>query len=297
MIYVPPIVPQAMSSKLAKGSSGLAGDEVANLVAHAVAPLITHNPYGDHESRDGLLVAHALRGEGYDASEDGTGRGTPLVAVAIQERACSENPDAGPGGMGVRQDGSAYTIEARRVPQAVAFDLNQITSKTNRSQPDPAVHHTLPASTLAPHLAQPVAFECKGTEVQVSVDGSHPTLRSMGRNLSHQNAGGHAAVAFAENSRGEIRLQGGDGQVAPQLTTGGGKPGQGQSCIAQPWAVRRLTPVECERLQGFPDGYTDVPYRRRNWTPDGPRYKALGNSMAVNCMEWIGERIAEVETI
>lgn len=61
------------------------------------------------------------------------------------------------------------------------------------------------------------------------------------------------------------------------------------------WAVRRLTPVECERLQGFPDGYTDVPYRRRNYTPDGPRYKALGNSMAVNVMEWIGQRIALVE--
>jgi site-specific DNA-cytosine methylase len=50
------------------------------------------------------------------------------------------------------------------------------------------------------------------------------------------------------------------------------------------WAVRRLTPRECERLQGFPDDYTDVPWRRRNWAPDGPRYKALGNSMAVNVM-------------
>lgn len=248
-------------------------------------------PYGPDVSP--ALKARDAKGP----SSDGDGDGAPLLALAIQERAVSENPDAGPDGVGVRQDGAAYTIKARQVPQAVAFDLNQITSKTNRSQPDPAVHHTLPASTLAPHLAQPVAFDCKGTEVQVSVDGSHPTLRSMGHNLSHQNAGGHAAVAFAENSRGEIRLQGGDGQVAPQLTTGGGKPGQGQSVIAQPWAVRRLTPVECERLQGFPDGYTDVPYRRRNWAPDGPRYKALGNSMAVNCMEWIGERIAEVEAI
>ena len=67
--------------------------------------------------------------------------------------------------------------------------------------------------------------------------------------------------------------------------------GSSRSYIATRWAVRRLAPLECERLQGFPDGYTDVPYRKRNWTADGPRYKALGNSMAVNAMEWIGLRI------
>jgi len=54
--------------------------------------------------------------------------------------------------------------------------------------------------------------------------------------------------------------------------------------------VRRLTPRECERLQGFPDDYTVVPVRGKP-AADGPRYRALGNSMAVNCMRWIGERI------
>lgn len=100
---------------------------------------------------------------------------------------------------------------------AVAFDLNQITSPTNRSRPDPSVCHTLPASPVAPHLAMPSA-------------------------------------------------------------------------------VRRLTPRECERLQGFPDDFTAIPWRGEpaDKCPDGPRYKALGNSMAVNCMEWIGERILEV---
>jgi DNA (cytosine-5)-methyltransferase 1 len=60
--------------------------------------------------------------------------------------------------------------------------------------------------------------------------------------------------------------------------------------------VRRLTPVECERLQGFPDGYTDIK-RKGKSTPDGPRYKALGNSMAVPVMRWIGERIKQVEEL
>lgn len=136
------------------------------------------------------------------------------------------------------------------------------------------------------------------------------------------------AVAFAENSRGEVRLEGGDGQIAGVLSTGGGKPGQGHPTIAygipgnwigrspknggnatQPHynvspcltktdihgvvsklAVRRLTPTECERLQGFPDGHTLVPHRGKP-ALDGPRYKALGNSMAVPCMRWIGNRI------
>lgn len=64
-------------------------------------------------------------------------------------------------------------------------------------------------------------------------------------------------------------------------------------------AVRRLTPRECERLQGFPDDYTRIPWRGKpaEQCPDGPRYKALGNSMAVPVMRWIGERIQAVEDI
>ena len=81
-------------------------------------------------------------------------------------------------------------------------------------------------------------------------------------------------VSFAANQRGELRLQGGDGYV-----------------------VRRLTPRECERLQGFPDDWTRVPYRGKpaEECPDTPRYKAIGNSMAVPVMRWIGMRIQEVE--
>jgi site-specific DNA-cytosine methylase len=58
--------------------------------------------------------------------------------------------------------------------------------------------------------------------------------------------------------------------------------------------VRRLTPIECERLQGFPDNYTDIRLNDKQ-TPDGPRYKAMGNSMAVPVMNWIGRRIQMVE--
>jgi DNA (cytosine-5)-methyltransferase 1 len=57
-------------------------------------------------------------------------------------------------------------------------------------------------------------------------------------------------------------------------------------------AVRRLTPIECERLQGFKDGFTNIPWRGKPESPDGLRYKALGNSMAVPVMNWIGKRIS-----
>ena len=93
-----------------------------------------------------------------------------------------------------------------------------------------------------------------------------------------------SANAFAQNTRDEVRMVGGDGELAAQ-------PGMKQTTYVAPTlAVRRLTPRECERLQGFPDDLTLVPYRNKP-AADGPRYKALGNSMAVPCMRWIGERI------
>lgn len=69
------------------------------------------------------------------------------------------------------------------------------------------------------------------------------------------------------------------------------------AAVVQPMSVRRLTPTECERLQGFPDGWTQIVWNGKPASdcPDGPRYKALGNSMACNVMRWIGRRIELVE--
>jgi len=138
------------------------------------------------------------------------------------------------------------------------------------------------------------------------------------------------AVCFQQNSRDEVRLLGGDGQVVGALVADAGAKQQNYICessdclnpdqpqcwrvyhpdgvapalqsgegrgnaVYVPMAVRRLMPVECERLQGFPDHYTRIPYRKKTAEdcPDSPRYKALGNSMAVPCMAWIGKRIAD----
>ena len=85
--------------------------------------------------------------------------------------------------------------------------------------------------------------------------------------------------------------------VAQPIMAGGPVGGnQGGDYIQSGWAVRRLTPKEAERLQGFHDDYTLIPWRN-GMAADGPRYKALGNSMAVNVMRWIGRRIEMVQAL
>jgi DNA (cytosine-5)-methyltransferase 1 len=139
------------------------------------------------------------------------------------------------------------------------------------------------------------------------------------------------AVAFAQNTRDEVRLISGDGQITGALaaepgmkqqtyvfepgnlarrcgsepnettapTLGAAKTGDTFPHVASQMQVRRLTPTECLRLQGMPDGWTKIPWRGKpaESCPDGPQYKAIGNSMAVPVMRWIGERIDKVEGI
>lgn len=114
--------------------------------------------------------------------------------------------------------------------------------------------------------------ECAGA----GPEGLCPTLRS-----SPSGTNQVPVVAFSRDVSG---------------SRGGPGPDSGPSAVTDGYVVRRLMPVECERLQGFPDGWTRVPYRGKpaEECPDTPRYKALGNSMAVPVMRWIGERIQEV---
>ena len=143
-----------------------------------------------------------------------------------------------------------------------------------------------------------------------------------------EGAGPNAGVtAFAQNGRDELRVQG-DGTLSGALSASPGmkqttyiadipvtmadantraavmkdacgtlKVGGEAPIMARRAVVRKLTPLECERLQGFPDNWTRIPYRGKpaEECPDTPRYKAIGNSMAVPVMRWIGERIALAE--
>lgn len=177
-----------------------------------------------------------------------------VPTFAIQERAICENPDAGPDGAGFRDDGAAYTLEARAVPQAVAFAL-------------------------------------RGRE-----GGAMPEVEGAGDRIGALRAadGGSSRdyVAFdttqITSAANYSRPQPGD--PCHPLAAGAHPP-----AVAGP-SVRRLTPRECARLQGFPDDYLDITYRGKP-AADGPKYKALGNSMAVPCMRWLGDRIQAVENI
>jgi len=135
----------------------------------------------------------------------------------------------------------------------------------------------------------PIAFSSNMSVPDCQTDGSTPTLK-----LGGHGGGNPPAVAFQQNTRDEVRYIGGDGKIAGALAASAGM--KQTNYIQKSLSVRRLTPTECERLQGFPDDYTLIPYRNR-MAADGPRYKAMGNSMAVPVMRWIGQRINEVDKI
>jgi DNA (cytosine-5)-methyltransferase 1 len=96
-----------------------------------------------------------------------------------------------------------------------------------------------------------------------------------------------AAFNQGENAQYEPKIE--EAETMPTLVS------RGPHAVMNEMAVRRLTPVECERLQGFPDNYTNIPWNKKEESPDSQRYKAMGNSMAVPVMRWIGQRIDKVE--
>jgi DNA (cytosine-5)-methyltransferase 1 len=126
-------------------------------------------------------------------------------------------------------------------------------------------------------MAQPIAWD---EELNPSIDVAGTIVRG-GQGGRHDGVAQPIAFHATQNPI--------SGSVSPALGS------NMYAGVQQHMAVRRLTPVECERLQGFPDNYTAIPWRGKTETPDGPRYKALGNSMAVPVMGWIGERIKRLE--
>ncbi len=201
----------------------------------------------------------------------------PAEVAATLDR--SSKTSGGPGGSNQEifsQHG------ANLIPQPVPYDLFQITAPVNRQNRKPGDPcHTL-ARDNAAHAAVAHAFYSTGGTHGVNQQPEVSPAVKVGSGL-----GIPSPPAVAHALRGE-------GFDASEDGTGRGTP-----LVPQAMTVRRLLPVECERLQGFPDDWTFIPWRGKpaEQCPDGPRYKALGNSMAVNCMAWIGERIAAVEAL
>jgi len=154
-------------------------------------------------------------------------------------------------------------------------------------------HHNPQPSNTAQLITKNCAF-IRG-DTPLATIAFHPTQDPISsENISHalgtgsKSGNATTAVAFESNRRDGARVY---GDTTNTLQAFAGTGGGNSPMVQQSTAVRRLTPTECERLQGFPDGYTNIPWRKKTESPDGPRYKALGNSMAVPVMRWIGERI------
>jgi DNA (cytosine-5)-methyltransferase 1 len=194
---------------------------------------------------------------------------TPVVqAIAIQDVTPREKAQ---NGKGWNDDGTAYTVDTHAT-QGVAQPITQYGEIAGSLT---ARHDSSPCADRGQNV---VAFNAR-QDPDSWVDRTGP----LDTNGSTQAVAQH--IAFTQNQRNEVRTL----EVAGALAA---EPGMKQQTYLQTsMQVRRLTPVECERLQGFPDGYTNVPWRGKPESPDGPRYKALGNSMAVPVMRWIGERI------
>ena len=146
-------------------------------------------------------------------------------------------------------------------------------------------------------VAAPVAFQpgnlMRGCGASPSTDVFPTLTASHGRGMSDQDP--HVAIPAAFDL---TQITSATNRSIPQPVSPTMAKASNLHAFT-PWQVRRLTPVEAERLQGFPDNFTAIPWRGKSadQCPDGPRYKALGNSWAVNCAEWIGERIALVEAL
>ena len=136
-------------------------------------------------------------------------------------------------------------------------------------------------------VLQPITFGAQMSVPQTDVDMVQ-TLQAKNPMAVAQYIGG---VDYENNAHG---MDEATGPLLKGSPTGGGRP---LPAIATAMQVRRLLPEECEKLQGFLPGYTNIPWRGKPESPDGPRYKALGNSMAVPCMVWIGKRIQMVQNI
>ncbi|ECG6338325.1 Dam family site-specific DNA-(adenine-N6)-methyltransferase [Salmonella enterica subsp. enterica serovar Poona] len=241
------------------------------------------------------VAALTANGAGTCDADDNQGQaGHPQVVGALAAQSFT-------GGAGGRPEGAAA---GHFIPVAVmAHGQGGAEIKTDDSAP-----------TLTCNHEAPIVFSSTGAGFWSEEPG---TLRAREQE-SHEHLAVLAFPAYMSSTQyasaeGVVN----DGLVSGLLSAGGGNLDQGYPAIINGMSVRRLTPLECERLQGFPDFHTLIPVNKRNTliadelaylrehfpdmpeeeahrlAADGPRYKALGNSMAVPVMRWIGKRIIE----
>ena len=230
---------------------------------------------------ESTLVTHSLRADGFDASEDGTGRGTPLVPVGF---------------MPARTFGKDGGIDSRYASRNVCDALHTASGGGNKApliayrtnaagQVDNQGDKSAALTSQTDPCTQFIAFNLRGREGG-SLPEPAPDNQASLRSASGGSSRSYVAVGLDEEQNAVE-----DGMGCPRAHSSGGFEG---SVMTPALQVRRLLPVECCRLQGFPDNYLDITINGKP-AADGNKYKALGNSMAVPCMTWIGKRLQLVE--
>jgi len=320
-----------------------------NAIAYSIMPM---NSGKDYKARETEVAQPIMAGGPVGGNQGGDYVVQPTIAIQDVR-----GTDKAQNGKGWSDEGASYTVDTH---------ATQGVSKTVAARNDQ-------------DTASCVAFTARDYGADAT-ENLAPTMRSLARGADGHQSGSHGlAVAFAQNTRDEVRLIGDDralslqrsqtqaialqdvrgikkaqngrgwnddgsaytvdtratqgvaypvgsnqggftnshqnGGVMPAVAIGFNEDGtartltarhdsspcadRGPDVVSQTSAVRRLTPVECERLQGFPDNFTAIPWKKKGpeQCPDGPRYKALGNSMAVPVMRWIGERIQLVDDL
>ncbi|WP_052207749.1 DNA cytosine methyltransferase [Sphingopyxis fribergensis] len=223
------------------------------------------------DTADTMLIAHSLRGEGFDASEDGTGRGTPIIPIDMRQASRgatmtnnrAEGSSGGAPGTGIGEAGDPSPTVSTSHPPAIAYAIQAGALRENPdSGPDGIGVQEVGAYTLEARA-----------EVQAVAWGISSDVLDRSGEAACGTAGGRSGLGIVED-------------VSPTVKS------THANAVATAWQVRRLTPTECHRLQGFPDDHCAIDYRGKI-AADGPQYKALGNSWAKPNGAWILARIAE----
>ena len=255
----------------------------------SIAPCVTNGPPfsrtgNERVEAEAMVVAARMVAFG-EYQVDGTASAmkardykdaTDLVAQPVSIQGNLIGRDAGgPHGVGASKSGVMYTLtktDVHGVAQPIAWD-----EELNASIDIAGTLLRGGAGGRHDGVAQPITFGAQMSAPQTDVDLVQ-TLQAKNPMAVACIGGQHPNAAISEDQ-------------SPTLTSAMGMGGGHIPAVARSMDVRRLTPIECERLQGFPDGYTNIPWRKADESPDGPRYKALGNSWAVPVVRWIGKRI------
>lgn len=319
---------EGLARSLTRGSSNAGVNEPGrrheddfNLVsAHAPTQEASGRGFartGESRGQDPLVIGSrplaATRESGGEGNRNHRGDDGTETYV-MQERAVSDNPDAGPQSKGYRQ-GAAYTLEARQSAQRVAQTVSSKWAKGSGGPSGDEIQNLVPATYTiqdaregvdskgqngvgAPRSDTAYTLDTLATQA-VAITGQRThALTSEGADASEDGSGRGTPMVLVQNSRSEVREMKRHGAVT-------GNSGAQQTHYASAGStIRRFTPLECERLQGFPDGWTCLCLPLEAWAeapawamerckcPDGPRYRALGNAVTATVPRWLASRIA-----